>query len=267
MPADSAPTAPPQVRCTGLAKTYGDAGGALEALASTDLVFEAGKTTALVGPSGCGKSTLLRLVAGLETPTRGEVSIGGETPLAVRKRAGLAIAFQDASLLPWRTVRGNVALARQLGRMAADPEAVDRLIALVGLDGFEDRRPGELSGGMRQRAAIARCLVTEPQLLLLDEPFGAVDELTRLRLNHDLPRLWEKRGTTTLLVTHSITEAVLLSDRVVVFSARPGRVVGDIAISLPHPRNRDLVATPRFRALVEEVSAALTEGWQAEAAQ
>ena len=267
MPAESQHNPPPEVRCTGLAKTFGDAGGALTALARTDIVFEAGRTTALVGPSGCGKSTLLRLVAGLETPSSGSVSIGGDSPLEVRRRAGLAMAFQDASLLPWRTVRGNVALARQLGRMPSDAEAVDRLISLVGLDGFEDRRPAQLSGGMRQRAAIARCLVTEPGLLLLDEPFGAVDELTRLRLNQDLPRLWEKRGTTTILVTHSITEAVLLSDRVLVFSARPGRVVADIAVALPRPRSRDSLDHPRFRALADQVSAALMEGWQAEAAQ
>ncbi|SFZ85675.1 NitT/TauT family transport system ATP-binding protein [Devosia enhydra] len=258
---------PPEVRCQGLAKTYGDAGGALMALSTTDLVFEAGRTTALVGPSGCGKSTLLRLIAGLESPTTGSVEIGGESPLAVRKRAGLAMAFQDASLLPWRTVRGNVALALQLGRMPSDGEAVDRLISLVGLDGFEDSRPSQLSGGMRQRAAIARCLVTEPGLLLLDEPFGAVDELTRLRLNQDLPRLWEKRGTTTILVTHSITEAVLLSDRVLVFSARPGRVVADIPVALPRPRSRDSLEHPRFRMITDQVSAALMEGWQADAAQ
>jgi NitT/TauT family transport system ATP-binding protein len=257
--------APPEVTCVGLAKSFGRAARRIEALRPTDVTFAAGKTTALVGPSGCGKSTLLRLVAGLETPSAGAVQIGEETPLAVRKRAGLAMAFQDASLLPWRTVRGNVALARNLGRMPADPEAVDRLIDLVGLNGFEDRRPAELSGGMRQRVAIARCLVSEPGLLLLDEPFGAVDELTRLRLNHDLPVLWEKRGTTTILVTHSVSEAVLLSDRVLVFSPRPGRIVADIEVDFPHPRTADIMTTSPFHELTTMISDALQAGVHADA--
>ncbi|HMO09423.1 MAG TPA: ABC transporter ATP-binding protein [Paracoccaceae bacterium] len=258
MPADT-DRPPPEIACRGLAKRFGGPDG-IEALTPTDLTFAAGRTTALVGPSGCGKSTLLRLIAGLETPSAGEVTIGGEAPEAVTRRAGLAVAFQDASLLPWRTVRGNIALALTLARQPADPAAVDRLIHLVGLAGFEDRRPAELSGGMRQRVAIARCLATEPGLLLLDEPFGAVDELTRLRLNEDLPRLWEARGTTTLIVTHSVAEAVLLSDRVVVFSARPARVVADIAVDLPRPRRRDLTRAPAFHALTDAVSAALWGG-------
>ncbi|MFN4157797.1 MAG: ABC transporter ATP-binding protein [Gemmobacter sp.] len=257
MPADSAP---PQVVCRGLAMDFGTGPGRIAALAPTDLTFAAGQTTALVGPSGCGKSTLLRLVAALEHPTAGEVRIGGDTPQEVTRRAGLAIAFQDAALLPWRSVRGNIALALTLARQPADPQAVDRLIHLVGLAGFEDRRPAELSGGMRQRAAIARCLATAPGLLLLDEPFGAVDELTRLRLNEDLPRLWQARGTTTLIVTHSVAEAVLLSDRVVVFSSRPGRVVADIPVPLPRPRLRDLTRSAEFHALTDAVSAALWGG-------
>ncbi len=251
---------PPEVVCTGLARTFGAGPAGIEALAPLTLTFAAGRTTALVGPSGCGKSTLLRLVAGLEVPTAGTVAIGGEAPAEVTRRAGLAMAFQDASLLPWRTVRGNVALALTLARQPADGPAVDRLIHLVGLAGFEDRRPAELSGGMRQRVAIARCLATQPQLLLLDEPFGAVDELTRLRLNEDLPRLWEATGTTTLLVTHSVAEAVLLADRVVVFSSRPGRVVADIAVPLPRPRDREMTRLPEFHALTDAVSAALWGG-------
>ncbi len=234
-------TGPPEVRVEALTKTFQAAAGPVEAVRPLSLTFAAGETTALVGPSGCGKSTLLRLVAGLEPPSAGTVTIGGETPLEVRRQAGLAVGFQDPSLLPWRTVRGNVALALKLARKPADTAAVDRLIALVGLDGFADSRPGALSGGMRQRAAIARCLVTRPGLLLLDEPFGAVDELTRQRLAQDLPRLWEARGTTTLFVTHSVSEAVLIADRVVVFSPRPAEVVEDIAIDLrtPAPRLRD----------------------------
>ena len=177
------------------------------------------------------------------------------------------MAFQDASLLPWRTVRGNIALARTLARLPAAPQAVETLIALVGLDGFGDRRPAELSGGMRQRAAIARCLATEPGLLLLDEPFGSVDELTRTRLNQDLPKLWERRGTTTILVTHSVSEAVLLSDRVLVLSPRPGGVVADIRVPLPRPRPASVTRTAAFAALTKTVSAALQAGAQPLAAE
>ncbi len=251
---------PPEVTLRGLTRAFGTGTARIEALAPISLTFAAGQTTALVGPSGCGKSTILRLVAGLDTPTAGAVTIGGRTPAQVTRDAGLAMAFQDAALLPWRTVRGNIALALTLARRPADAVEVDRLIALVGLQGFEDHRPAELSGGMRQRVAIARCIATEPGLLLLDEPFGAVDELTRIRLNEDLPRLWQRRGATALLVTHSVAEAVLLSDRVVVLSARPARVVADIAVTLPHPRLRDLTRTAGFHALVDAVSTALWAG-------
>ena len=251
---------PPEVACHALAKAFRTATGAVEAVRPLTLTFAAGETTALVGPSGCGKSTLLRLVAGLDAPSAGSVEIGGETPLEVRRRAGLAVGFQDPSLLPWRTVRGNVALARRLARQPSDAEAVARLIGLVGLAGFEDARPGALSGGMRQRAAIARCLVTRPGLLLLDEPFGAVDELTRHRLAQELPRLWEARGTTTLFVTHSVSEAVLIADRVLVFTPRPAEIIGDIRIDLARPRHASVVSTEPFRDIVDSVSAALAAG-------
>jgi NitT/TauT family transport system ATP-binding protein len=260
MPADSARRPPPDIVCDGLSKTYGTGARGVETLRPLSLHLAAGQTTALLGPSGCGKSTLLRLIAGLEVPTAGRILIGGETPAEVRARAGLAVAFQDASLLPWRTVAGNIGLALTLARRRADPAAVQRLISLVGLDGFEQRRPAELSGGMRQRAAIARCLLTEPDLLLLDEPFGSVDEQTRLRLNLDLPRLWEARGTTTVLVTHSVTEAVLLADRIIVFSARPAEVVADIAVPLPRPRRADTPRGGDFRDLADQVSSVLAAG-------
>ena len=259
MPAETDRRPPPEIVCEGLSKTFGRGGRQIEALRPLSLRFAAGRTTALLGPSGCGKSTLLRLVAGLEVPSGGSVRIGDETPAEVRARAGLAVAFQEASLLPWRTVSGNLGLALTLARRQADPAAVQRLLSLVGLDGFEGRRPAELSGGMRQRAAIARCLLTEPHLLLLDEPFGSVDEQTRLRLNLDLPRLWEARGTTTLLVTHSVSEAVLLADRIVVLSPRPGQVVADIAVPLPRPRSAALLRSAAFRDLADEVSAVLAD--------
>lgn len=260
MPVDAPTHAPPEIICANLSRVFGAGAAAIKAVAPIDLTFHAGQTTALVGPSGCGKSTLLRLIAGLETPSTGSVTLNGETPLQLRRRAGLAFAFQDAALLPWRSLRGNIALARKLAHLPADPARVDALIAMVGLAGFEDRRPADLSGGMRQRAAIARCLVTDPALLLLDEPFGAVDELTRARLNRDLPALWQARGMTAVLVTHSVSEAVLLSDRVVVLSPRPARVVADIAIDLPHPRILDGGALDaRAEHLIAQVTAALTD--------
>ncbi|MCE6958010.1 ATP-binding cassette domain-containing protein [Cereibacter sphaeroides] len=255
---------PPEVACRGLARTYGFGPRAIEAVRPFTLTFEAGRTTALVGPSGCGKSTLLRMIAGLETPSAGAVTIGGAAPIEVCRRGGLSVAFQEAALLPWRTVEGNVSLALRLARRRPDAQAVARLIRLVGLEGFEKRRPAELSGGMRQRAAIARCLVTAPGLLLLDEPFGSVDELTRLRLDLDLPRLWQERGTTAILVTHSVSEAVLLADRVVVLSPRPGAVVADLAIPLPRPRQAAMVREARFLDLVTEITAGLAEGGAAD---
>ncbi|AHM02987.1 ABC-type nitrate/sulfonate/bicarbonate transport system, ATPase component [Roseibacterium elongatum DSM 19469] len=225
-----------------------------------DLTFSAGRTTALVGPSGCGKSTLLRMIAGLETPSAGAIEIGGEPPSQTLRKAGLSVAFQDPSLLPWRSVRGNIELALGLARRRPGPDEVDQLITLVGLDGFGDARPAELSGGMRQRAAIARALATRPGLLLLDEPFGAVDELTRTQLAQDLPRIWEARGTTTILVTHSVSEAVHLSDRVIVLSPRPAEIVDDIAIDLPRPRPETATRSDEAAALVDRVFAGLAKG-------
>ena len=248
----------PEVVCTGVGKTFPAAGGEVVALAPLDLRFAPGSVTALVGPSGCGKSTLLRIIAGLETPDPGgTVRIGGDDPGAVRRRGELAIAFQDPALLPWRTAAGNVALAQRLARRPVDDDRVHDLLGRVGLAGFERARPAQLSGGMRQRAAIARCLVTEPRLLLLDEPFGAVDELTRRRLNIELPPLWSGTVTTTLLVTHSIQEAVLLADRVLVMSPRPGTVIADLEVGLERPRHLAQLHSRRFTRLVEDIGALL----------
>ncbi len=257
MTATAEQTAPPVV-CTGVAKTFPSPTGGLVALEPLDLTLAPGSVTALVGPSGCGKSTLLRILAGLEQPDPGgSVRIGGDEPLAVRRRGELAIAFQDASLLPWRTAAGNVALAQQLARRPVDHDRVRDLLERVGLAGFENVRPAELSGGMRQRAAIARCLVTEPRLLLLDEPFGAVDELTRRRLNIELPPLWSGVTTTTVLVTHSIDEAVLLSDRVLVMSPRPGAIIADLPVRLDRPRHLGQLHSAGFTQLVERIGALL----------
>lgn len=246
-----------KVVCTRLSKTYP---GGVDAVAPLDLSLTGGQTTALVGPSGCGKSTVLRMIAGLEVPSSGRITIDGAPPSETLQKAGLSVAFQDPSLLPWRSVRGNIELALKLARRPVKPVEVDQLIHLVGLSGFAETRPAALSGGMRQRAAMARALATQPGLLLLDEPFGAVDELTRQQLAHDLPGIWEARGTTTLLVTHSVSEAVMLCDRVVVLSPRPARIVADISVDLPRPRRPDVRQSPAFAEIVETVFAALADG-------
>ena len=251
----------PEVVCTAVGKTFPAAAAPLVALEPLDLTLEPGSVTALVGPSGCGKSTLLRIIAGLERPNPGgSVRIGGDEPLSVRRRGELAIAFQDASLLPWRTAASNVALAQTLAGKPVDHERVAELLRKVGLAGFEKSRPAQLSGGMRQRAAIARCLITEPRLLLLDEPFGAVDELTRRRLNIELPPLWSGTVTTTVLVTHSIQEAVLLADRVLVMSPRPGSIIADLPVDLERPRHLSQLHSEVFTQLVERIGALLGVG-------
>lgn len=247
MAADRRPGA--AVTVNDASKVYADG---TEAVAPISLTLEVGRTTALVGPSGCGKSTLLRMIAGLEHASSGSVTIDGDSPESLQRRGELAVAFQDPSLLPWRSVEKNIALALELARMPDNPERIAHLIDLVGLDGFGATKPAALSGGMRQRAAIARAVVTDPRLLLLDEPFGAVDELTRHQLARDLPPLWEGGGTTTLLVTHSVAEAVRLADRVVVLSPRPARITADIPIALPRPRRDDDAEAERLeRAIVE----------------
>ncbi|WP_147112423.1 ABC transporter ATP-binding protein [Tateyamaria sp. syn59] len=239
------------IHCVDVSKRF----GATEVVAPLSITLEAGQTTALVGPSGCGKSTLLRMIAGLEDPDTGEIRLGDEAPQAVARRGGLAMAFQDPSLLPWRSVRANIALGAELARKPGGD--VDALIDLVGLGGFADHRPAELSGGMRQRAAIARSLISAPDVLLLDEPFGAVDAMTRRRLNAELPPLWRSRGATVVLITHSVEEAVLLSDRVLVLSSRPARVVADIPVDLSGTRDARLLETPDAMAVSRQVFAAL----------
>ncbi|MEN9259935.1 MAG: ABC transporter ATP-binding protein [Thermostichus sp. HHBFW_bins_43] len=254
---DPSAMSPPEVRVVQGNKTFGWGSTQVPALADINLRLQPGSLTALVGPSGCGKSTLLRVIAGLETLSSGEVLIDGQPPAVLKQRGEIAVAFQDPSLLPWRTVESNVALAQTLARQSVNRQAIRDLLARVGLKGFERAKPAELSGGMRQRAAIARCLITQPRLLLLDEPFGAVDELTRRRLNLELPRLWEERGATALLVTHSIDEAVLLADEILVMSVRPGRIVARIPVRLPRPRQAQILRSPEFHHLVAQVSEAL----------
>jgi NitT/TauT family transport system ATP-binding protein len=242
----------------GVVKRFTRRGGEpLTVLDGIDLDCPPGSFTALIGPSGCGKSTVLRLATGLDVADAGEVAVGGESPVAVTRRGELGVAFQDPALLPWRSVESNIALPLDvLGRPVAR-ERIRGLIELVGLSGFERALPSELSGGMRQRVAIARALVTEPRLLLLDEPFGALDQILRRQMNVELQRIWLETRATTLLVTHGIDEAVFLADRVVVMRTRPGRIADIVTVELPRPRHADLFRAPEFHAICDRVALSL----------
>src|SRR5579884_3399681 len=249
-----APAAEPIVGLSGIGKRFASG---LEALAGIDLSVRRGEFLSLLGPSGCGKSTLLRIVAGLTPPSAGDCRLAlGETPGTAVRAGRIGFVFQDPTLMPWSTVADNVLLpfriARRLG--AAERGRAAEAIRAVGLVGFERAYPHQLSGGMRMRVSIARALATEPDLLLLDEPFASLDEITRLALNDDLLRLWERYRPTILFVTHSVFESVYLSSRIAVMTPRPGHIAADLPIALPRPRQR---TAPDYAAMCEQVSATL----------
>ncbi|MCK8784403.1 ABC transporter ATP-binding protein [Roseomonas sp. NAR14] len=244
-----------------LSKVYPTAGGErVQALSRITLDVAPGEFVSLVGPSGCGKTTVMRILAGLLGGYTGSVVVGGRALHGPSRDIG--VVFQDANLMPWRNVLANVMLPVEvlgLDRKAMRPRA-EALLRLVGLAGFERKLPGELSGGMRQRVAIARALVHDPAILLLDEPFGALDAMTRDSMNVELARIAAEAGKTVFLITHSIAESVFLSDRVLVMSSRPGRIVDAIPIELPRPRGLDIIAAPAFAATVLRIRGLLEEG-------
>jgi len=229
--------------------------GGTTALQDIDLEVEHGEFISLIGPSGCGKSTLLRVIGDLVSPTAGHVTVNGKTAHQARLDRDYGIVFQDAVLYDWRTVAKNIALPLELARWDRGRRTakVKEMLELVELSGFEHHYPWQLSGGMQQRVSIARALAFEPALLLMDEPFGALDEMTRERLNLELLSIWQQLGSTVVFVTHSISEAVFLSTRVVVMSPRPGRIAGIVDIDLPYPRTVETREAPRYFELVTEV--------------
>jgi len=243
-----------------LAKRYGSAADAVDALHNIDFTVREGEFMAVVGPSGCGKSTLLKILAGLMPASGGEALLNG-APIAGPRR-DIGVVFQSPVLFPWRSVLGNVLLpvdVQRLGRERMTARALD-LIALVGLSGFERRFPWELSGGMQQRVALVRALIHDPALLLMDEPFGALDALTREAMNVELQRIWLERRKTVVFITHSTAEAVFLADRVLVMTPRPGRIADLLAIDFARPRSIDIMNTDAFGTHVRRIRAALNAG-------
>jgi NitT/TauT family transport system ATP-binding protein len=242
------------ILCSNVSKVYQTLEGEqIHALADIDLAVHEGEFLSVVGPSGCGKSTLLRLLAGTLPKTAGEIFLRGSPVTGPRRDIG--IVFQTATLLPWRNVLQNTLLpvdVQGLDRKTYT-ERAHNLLQMVGLTGFERKYPFELSGGMQQRVSITRALVHDPAVLLMDEPFGALDALTREQMNLDLQRIWAAAGKTVFFITHSISEAVFLADRVIVMSQRPGRVIAELSITFPRPRTLDVMGTPEFGRLVTEI--------------
>lgn len=246
----------PAITLSNVSKVYANGTVALQDL---NLTIEEGQFVSLLGPSGCGKSTVLRLIAGLGQMSTGNLYWGGN-----RTKQRLAFVFQEAALMPWATVQDNVCLPLKLARTAKQESiaAAAEALRMVDLQGFEHSYPRELSGGMKMRVSIARALVTKPELLLMDEPFGALDEMTRGKLNSDLLGLWQQKKWTVVFVTHNIYEAVYLSNRVVVMASRPGRVVADVPIEAPYPRTEEFRTSPSFNQYCRQLSQALAQATQ-----
>ncbi|MFB2557012.1 ABC transporter ATP-binding protein [Herbiconiux liangxiaofengii] len=242
------------VQLTSLTRDFRTRSGPVVAVSDVDLATPKGSFLSLLGPSGCGKSTILRILAGLDTPTSGEATVHGKRPAQIRKDKSLGIAFQDHALLPWRSVEKNVRFPFEVAGVPYDKAWVSELLHLVGLEAFADAKPWQLSGGMRQRVSIARALALRPSVLFLDEPFGALDDVTRQRLNLELQRLWMEQQATTVMVTHGIQEAVFLSDYVAVMSPRPGTIREVIHVDLPRPRTIDMISSPEFHSYVDRAT-------------
>jgi NitT/TauT family transport system ATP-binding protein len=243
------------IRARGVAKSYRTGDGEVESLRPLDFEVGEGEFVSVVGPSGCGKSTLLKLIAGLLPATRGSIEIGGAT--VDGPPPGIGIVFQSHVLLPWRTVLANILLQAEVRRLPREQSLARarELVAMVGLEGFENKFPWQLSGGMQQRASICRALVHDPAILLMDEPFGALDAMTREKMNLELQRIWAAAKKTVLLITHSIPESIFLSDRVLVMSERPGSIAAIYEVELPRPRTLAMMGSPEFAVLAQTIRA------------
>lgn len=250
------------IAATGLDLTFQTGDGPVHALRDVNLEIDKGEFVSFIGPSGCGKTTFLRCIAGLETPTGGDLTVNGMLPAEARMARAYGYVFQAAGLYPWRTIGGNVRLPLEIMGFskAEQAERVARVLDLVDLAGFEKKYPWQLSGGMQQRASIARALAFDADILLMDEPFGALDEIVRDRLNEELLRLWDRTGKTIGFVTHSIPEAVYLSTKIVVMSPRPGRITDVIDSPLPRDRPLDIRDSPEFIAIAHRVREGLRAG-------
>jgi len=252
--------ASPVIQARELSLTFQTADGPVYALSKVNLTVEDGDFVSFIGPSGCGKTTLLRVIADLEQGTAGTITVNGMSPQEARLKRAYGYVFQAPALYPWRTVERNVGLPLEIMGIGNAAERIRHNLELVNLSGFEKKFPWQLSGGMQQRVSIARALAVDPKLLLMDEPFGALDEIVRDKLNQQLLELWGRTGKTVVFVTHSIPEAVFLSTKIVVMSPRPGRIIDVIETSFPRDRSLDIRETPEFLAVAHRVREGLKAG-------